>query len=185
MHQTTTLRSVHGNRTRGFTLVEVVIVLVALGILASIAIPRFVNLKGDAQLAVLKGVRGALNSTTEIYQPLAAIRGVYTGNLNVNGTNVRFHSGYPEGNWNQTFRHILDISTKSSFTNANALCTQYRLCGVGMQASIPTVSGTTGGRGVIIWPEGFRISEQCFAYYYNRHDGSYPMIGVVDTGCQA
>jgi len=96
---------------------------------------------------------------------------------------VQLHSGFPEGHWNNTFRHILDISTRSGYTRANVRCTQYRLCVVGNRRSIPAVAGTTGGRGVTIWPEGYRISERCFAYYYNRHDGSYPMIGLVDTGC--
>lgn len=172
-----------GCRTQGFTLVEVVFVLLVLGILASMAIPRFVDLRRDALIGTLKGIEGALHSTMVIYQPLAAIRGVKTGNLPVNGENVEFHSGYPEGEWNKAFRYILDISTQSSHTGAGALCTQERLCGVGNRPSIPTVAGTTGGRGVIIWPEGFRISEGCFAYYYNHHDGSYPTIGVVDTGC--
>jgi MSHA pilin protein MshA len=172
-----------GCRVQGFTLVEVIIVLLVLGILASIAIPGFVDLKKDATLGSLDAIEGALHSTMSIYQPLAAIRGVKTGNLAVNGENVRFHSGFPEGHWNQAFRYILDISTKSRNTGAGARCTQYRLCGVGNRTSIPTIAGTTGGRGVIIWPEGYRIRERCFAYYYNHHDGSYPAIGVVDTGC--
>ena len=176
-------RTANISRIQGFTLVEVIVVMLVLGILASIAIPKFVDLKRDALLGTLKGVKGALQSTTGIYQPLASIRGVQTGNIQINGSNVMFHSGFPEGHWNNTFRYILDISAKSGYTPASARCTLFRLCGVGNRASIPTVAGTTGGRGVIIWPEGFRISERCFAYYYNRHDGSYPMIGVVDTGC--
>ena len=163
---------------------EVIIVLVVLGILASIALPKFVDLKRDATIATLDAIKGSLHSTTGIYQPLAAIRGVETGNVLVNGNNVQFHSGYPEGHWNNAFRYILDISSRSGYTRANARCTDYRLCGVGNRRSIPTVAGTTGGRGVIIWPEGYLISERCFAYYYNRHDGSYPMIGIVDSGCR-
>ncbi|MDX1696959.1 MAG: prepilin-type N-terminal cleavage/methylation domain-containing protein [Thiohalobacterales bacterium] len=170
-------------RVQGFSLVEFVLVLVILGILASIAIPRFIELREDAVISSLKSVKGALHSTVNIYQPLAALRGVQTGNLLVNGANVSFHSGYPEGHWNNTFRHILDISSRSGFTSFNARCSGYRLCGVGNRPTIPTVPGTNGGRGVIIWPEGFRISERCFVYYYNRHDGSYPVIGMVDSGC--
>ncbi len=183
MRQGTDRRKAIDDRQGGFSLVEFVLVLVILGILASIAIPRFIDLRQDAVISSLKSVKGSLHSTVNIYQPLAALRGVQTGNLLVNGVNVRFHSGYPEGHWNNTFRHILDITSRSGFTNANARCSGYRLCGVGNRRSIPTVAGTNGGRGVIIWPEGFRISERCFAYYYNRHDGSYPMIGMVDSGC--
>ena len=56
-------KTASGCRIQGFTLVEVVIVLLVLGILASIAIPRFVDLRRDALLGTLKGIEGALHST--------------------------------------------------------------------------------------------------------------------------
>jgi len=179
----TTIRSKYIYKNKGFTLVEIVMVLLVLGILSSIAIPKFIDLKRDSQRAVLKGIVGTLRSTTAIYQPLAAIKGVENGSLRIDGVNVQFRSGYPYGHWNSTFRHILGISTKSSFTNANDRCSGNSLCGVGLRTSIPTVAGTTGGRGIIIWPEGYRINERCFSYYYNRNDGTYPLIGFVDQGC--
>lgn len=51
---------------RGFTLIELVIVIVLVGILAAVAIPRFVDLKGDAALAASNGVAGALASASAI-----------------------------------------------------------------------------------------------------------------------
>jgi len=179
----TFFKPANDNRVKGFTLVELVVVMLVLGILSSIAIPRFINLKRDALLGTLKGIEGTLHSTIGIYQPLAALRGVKTGDVPINGANVQFHSGFPDGHWNKAFRYILDISTDSGYTNPGKRCSEFRLCGVGMRSSIPFVANTTGGRGIIIWPEGYLINDQCFAYYYNRHDDSYPLIGVVDTGC--
>ena len=46
----------------GFTLVELVIVIVVLGILSAVAIPRFLNFTGDANQAACKGALGGTRS---------------------------------------------------------------------------------------------------------------------------
>lgn len=54
------------NAQRGFTLIELVMVIVILGVLSAVAIPKFVDLRADAQLAATQAVAGAISSASAV-----------------------------------------------------------------------------------------------------------------------
>ncbi|ACJ27327.1 MSHA pilin protein MshA [Shewanella piezotolerans WP3] len=48
------------NKQNGFTLIELVVVIIILGILAVTAAPKFINLQGDARVSTLQGMKAAI-----------------------------------------------------------------------------------------------------------------------------
>ncbi|HIF9444408.1 TPA: type II secretion system protein [Photobacterium damselae] len=61
-------------KRNGFTLIELVVVIVILGILAVVAAPKFLNLQQDARDASLKGLKGSIESTLDVtYAKLATL----------------------------------------------------------------------------------------------------------------
>lgn len=66
-------------RQGGFTLIEMIVVIVILGILAVTAAPKFLNFQDDAKKASLQGLKGAIDSAATIVNAKAALEGKDSG----------------------------------------------------------------------------------------------------------
>ncbi|WP_428463879.1 type II secretion system protein [Photobacterium kagoshimensis] len=82
-------------RQGGFTLIELVVVIVILGILAVTAAPRFLNLQGDARNAALQGLKGAINGGAGIVYGKAAIAGKESSDTATPIDGIQTIYGYP------------------------------------------------------------------------------------------
>ncbi len=85
---------------KGFTMIELVMVIVIIGILAAAALPRFANLTGQAQIAANQGVAGALRSAVGVAHAawIAAGASGSAASVSLDNTVVATNGqGWPEG----------------------------------------------------------------------------------------
>lgn len=83
-------------RVSGFTLIELIMVIVILGVLSAFALPRFADLGGDARVASLNALAGNLRSAANIAhaQQLADGASGSTG-ITLDGVAITMAGGYP------------------------------------------------------------------------------------------
>jgi prepilin-type N-terminal cleavage/methylation domain-containing protein len=92
----------HHDIRRGFTLVELIVVIVILGVLAVSAAPKFMDLKKDARVATLNHMKGVIKSVNNMVYGKAIFRG---GNTNYTEKSVNQDGSINDGNWIEGCEH--------------------------------------------------------------------------------
>jgi MSHA pilin protein MshA len=143
---------------KGFTLIELIVIIVILGILAATAIPKYADMQRDARLASLDGLEGAIRGASSLVHARALLDGQDGSSL---ASTV-------------TMEGATSVDTIYSYARNSSIDEA-----LGSYAGFTLTAGVDGGAGAI-----FELRTSCtITYAEPAAADTAPTITRVDTGC--
>lgn len=133
-------------KEQGFTLIELIVVIVILATLAAVALPRFTSLQRDARIAKLNAARGSVAAATALVHATLLARNGVADTANCPGTSV-------------TANNVTSLCTESGIVNViNAYpdVTAFGTAGVLTAAGLTTIFNPTQAQ---LQAEGYDYTE--------------------------
>ncbi|MCV6622471.1 MAG: type II secretion system GspH family protein [Cellvibrionaceae bacterium] len=142
------------NQAKGFTLIELIAVIVILGVLAAVAAPKFVDLSSAAKVAALEGIAGTMRSTAQMTKAAALAQGIEPASSNPPSGQSQFLVNVAGGSSELDWRNLCPESraelgsrfTMVDFINLSGgmdsrVTNQYTFVGFDIPSSAPNGSG--------------------------------------------
>lgn len=169
---------------KGFTLIELIIVIVVLGILAVTAAPQFFNFSTDARESTLSGLKGSMNGAADLVYGKAAIAGVESDADDGAATpayqtvdSIEIVNGYPAATVNGIVAALnIETADWDIYYDVEPAAVGTQRTVVFSPAGVNTLSATPV----------FADIDECFVSYTDvapASPGDRPTITIDTTGC--
>ncbi|KXO09522.1 MSHA pilin protein MshA [Moritella sp. JT01] len=171
---------IHSQRNSGFTLIELVITIIVLGVLAATAIPRFINLRGDAKKAAVENFYGSLQETVNLLHMKAQIKNKLGSDITIETDygDYQFYRGYPETKSEATTPNLYFIETFLALGTPDHV-TKNNTTRAATYADVSVYEDN--GHSRIGYGTGNLINNSCYAEYL--HTSSTQVFTVKTDGC--
>ncbi|CAK2191876.1 MSHA pilin protein MshA [Vibrio crassostreae] len=170
----TTSRQALKSNSKGFTIIELVVVIVILGIVSVTAASKFLNLQTDARISTLNGLKGGMEGASAMFYGKTSALGLdkaASASVNVEGDDILVAYGYPAAMNDQAWAYLIE----STFLDA--------VWDTGRADWFFT--NTDANDGIILYAPSSRKkqADNCYLEYQEATETTTPVFTLTTDGC--